>query len=108
VRRVPPAKNEKRVSKIKNGIALNIISFCRTLNSLCANEIFNWFKARIRTGTTKAIRTSGYSDVGSEPSNGIAGREFISSVTGEIKVPSPIENPGPKKYEAPASAKFGR
>ena len=91
-----------------HGITLNRISLCRTLNSLYSRVIFNWFRATIRIGTIKAIKSSGYSDVGSEPSNGMAGSESISSVSGEIRVPSPKENPGPKKYERPARAKLGR
>ena len=62
----------------------------------------------INTGIRKAIKSSGCSEVGSDPRIGIAGSEFISRVSGEIKVPDPRENPGPKKYEIPASAIFGK
>jgi hypothetical protein len=54
------------------------------------------------------IKSSGCSAVGSEPRIGIAGSEFKSIVSGEIKVSAPSEKPRPKKYEIPAIAIFGR
>ena len=62
----------------------------------------------INIGATKEIKSSGCSEVGSEPRIGIAGSEFKSIVNGEIRVSVPRENPMPKKYEMPAIAIFGR
>ena len=97
VSNVPPAKYENRTRRIIKGNTVTSTSFCLSLNSLNLWNILNWFNAITSIGISKVNKSKGCFAVGSAPSIGIAGMEFISKVKGDIKVPKPKENPLPKR-----------